>query len=499
MQSAIKSSPNGTSTVSNASPGPAPNGMGNGLFATKDIPIGQNVVHAKQPLVAVLDTPRLEDTCSGCFGKRQMETGTALKACTICRIARYCDRTCQIKDWKSGHSLECAIFQNLKPQILPVNGRALLRIVLRASKNKCPPEEMKLFTNLETHVQEVSESQAHLDRMNLLSKAVKNYSDVDVSQEVIMGYAARLDINSFNLTTAMYDRIGLYLHPFAALINHSCDYNATVGFDGEELYVKAIRPIKKDEQIFISYIDTTTPYAVRHKELSERYFFNCQCTKCAKGTNTPEDHFMQPPWDTAALETAEKEALELMQAATYLDSKPKAQIKPLETAMHILKKTSHWPLTRQPYASLRDQLILSLLSVNNFSKAFLHAAIRYLRIDPVIYSPGHPIRQLHGWVLAKLAIYLSQEGFESESREAALIQESQINFHYVLWYLLADLASRQGESCTVPSFKRLVSANFAQVHNEFKANGIDPSTSKAVVSGEWKKLERLVEIALDRE
>jgi SET and MYND domain-containing protein len=51
----------------------------------------------------------------------------------------------------------------------------------------------------------------------------------------------------------------------------------------------------------------------------------------------------------------------------------------------------------------------------------------------------------------------------------------------------------------VPSFKRLVGANFAQVHNEFKANGMDPSTSKAIVSAEWKKLERLVQVALDKE
>jgi SET and MYND domain-containing protein len=297
----------------------------------------------------------------------------------------------------------------------------------------------------------------------------------------------------------MYDRIGLYLHPYAALINHSCDYNATVGFDGEELYIKAIRPIKKDEQVFISYIDTTTPNEVRRRELSERFFFDCQCTKCAQGTDTPEDKFTDTPKDTSILETAEKQALELLQEVTKSDLKPEEEIKKIESAMRILKQTSNWPLTRQPYPALRDQLILSLLSINNFSKAFLHTAIRYLRIDPVLFSPAHPIRQLHGWVLAKLAIYLSQEGVESNSKEASMIQQSELNFHYVLWYILADLASRQGESCTVPSFKRLVGANFAQVHNEFKANGMDPSTSKAIVSAEWKKLERLVQVALDQE
>lgn len=73
-------------------PGPAPNGMGNGLFATGDITVGGDVVHAKTPFVAVLDSPRLEDTCSGCFGKRQMEGNSDLKACTGCRVVKYCDR-----------------------------------------------------------------------------------------------------------------------------------------------------------------------------------------------------------------------------------------------------------------------------------------------------------------------------------------------------------------------------------------------------------------------
>lgn len=73
-------------------PGPAPNGMGNGLFATTDIKVGEDVVHANVPFVAVLDKPRLDDTCSACFGKRQMEAGTELKACTGCRVVKYCDR-----------------------------------------------------------------------------------------------------------------------------------------------------------------------------------------------------------------------------------------------------------------------------------------------------------------------------------------------------------------------------------------------------------------------
>ena len=70
----------------------AAGGMGNGLFAISDIKVGEDVLHAKVPFVAVLDTSRLDDTCSGCFGKRQMENSAELKACTGCRVVKYCDR-----------------------------------------------------------------------------------------------------------------------------------------------------------------------------------------------------------------------------------------------------------------------------------------------------------------------------------------------------------------------------------------------------------------------
>ncbi|CAG8890936.1 unnamed protein product [Penicillium egyptiacum] len=472
-------------------PQPAPNGMGNGLFATTDINPGEDVLHIKTPFVAVLDSPRLEDTCAGCFGKRQVETGNELKACTGCRVVKYCDRVCQSKDWKFAHSLECPIFKNVKPMVLPNNARALLRVVLRTARKKYDSEESKVFDGLETHINDISESQGQLDRINLTARAVKNYSGTDMDEGTVASYAAKLDLNSFNLTTSMYDRIGLYMHPYAGLINHSCEYNSTVGFDGEELYVKAMRPIKKGEQIFISYIDTTTPYDIRRNELKERYFFDCQCTKCQMRAETLEDRFLSTPKDMTPLETAEREALELMQKATATSTEPADAIEKLEAAMHKLHETALWPLTRQPYASLRDKLIISLLTAGNFTRAFIHAAIRYLRIDPVVYDKAHPIRHIHAWSLVRLTVFISQEGFQPDPKDPVQIHDFKLNFHYLIWYILAELTSTQAESCTVPSFRKLVGNQFVQVHNEFKANGLDPSKTKAVLSAEWNKLERL--------
>ena len=82
------------------------------------------------------------------------------------------------------------------------------------------------------------------------------------------------------------------------------------------------------------------------------------------------------------------------------------------------------------------------------------------------------------------------------------LEDFQLNFHFILWYVLADLTSRQMESCTVPSFRTLVGANFKQVNDEFRAQGIDlgsNSQAKALIGGAWANLERLVDAALEKE
>lgn len=297
----------------------------------------------------------------------------------------------------------------------------------------------------------------------------------------------------------MYDRIGLYLHPYAALINHSCDYNSVVGFDGDELFVKAVRPVKKDEQIFISYIDASGPYDVRRKELSERYYFDCQCSKCFKGTDTPEDKFLETLNDSSILEAAGTKAQAFMESASSLDWEPTEAVRKLESAMQVLDQTSAWPITRQPYISLRDEFIASLLSSGRFKAAFAQAAVRYTRVDPTVYPyDSHPIRLVHAWALAKLAIHLSQ-GVDTNQDDHFALERFELNFSLIIWSLFNGLVNKESESCTVPSFKRMVRMAFYEVHKEFVANGLDPSNMGDEIKREWEKVEKVVFATLGRE
>ena len=83
--------------------------------------------------------------------------------------------------------------------------------------------------------------------------------------------------------------LGSCLVPSATLINHSCDSNAHHISEGPELVVRSSRKLAKNEEITISYIDTTQSFKERQKALSTTYAFGCQCCKCTKGFEEQEE------------------------------------------------------------------------------------------------------------------------------------------------------------------------------------------------------------------
>lgn len=107
----------------------AGHGMGNGLFAATNIVMGQEILRIQKPFVAVLDSPRLRDTCSACFGIRRLQRNCgldegghddALKACTRCQVVRYCDkvRIFHYQPVKSSFSLLILVFISPRAVIL---------------------------------------------------------------------------------------------------------------------------------------------------------------------------------------------------------------------------------------------------------------------------------------------------------------------------------------------------------------------------------------------
>lgn len=110
------------------------------------------------------------------------------------KLTRY-TQNCQAKDWKLAHSRECPIYKNLHPKILPINARAIMRMVLRigAKKNTYTQEELELFQTLETHIRDIREGNSEQwERISLTSKAVKQYSQTGIEEELLSTFGAKV-------------------------------------------------------------------------------------------------------------------------------------------------------------------------------------------------------------------------------------------------------------------------------------------------------------------
>ena len=241
------------------------------------------------------------------------------------------------------------------------------------------------------------------------------------------------------LITPTLDPLGIIIDPMLGHFNHSCDPNAYIIMDGAEVNVRSLKPIQKDEEIFISYIDTTNPYSRRQHELKQRWFFTCKCTKCQQGPTLDEDKWAI---DSQELPQEMQQVAEMMtknesftsDPANYAgDSKMEKYIATLqgkafaeyETAqrappeqaneiivngMRLCHQSGLWPVYRQPYAALRDELIVNLLATGTYSVAWAQCAKRFKHIQPKLYPvQHHPVRVVQTWQMAMLAAYFAGE------------------------------------------------------------------------------------------
>jgi hypothetical protein len=282
------------------------------------------------------------------------------------------------------------------------------------------------------------------------------------------------------------------------MMNHSCDYNVVVGFNGSAMFVKPVRPLKKDQQLFLSYVDTTNPRDIRCQELQDRYYFDCNCTKCQLGNDAAEERYLIPDPNPAAVSSAQSRAVDLKRQASAKE--PSAAILNLREALEVLQRTRVWPITRQPMASIRDELILTMLSQEYWHSAFAQSILRFMKLDPILYPyDGHPLRHLHALSLAKLAIYLYEEKPPVKEDERVSIYSLDLDLGLVIWALLTWIIDKQQLACTATLFRETVTRIWLAVKDEFQVKGLDSSNLTAEAAKEWSKMEKTANSVLQQE
>ncbi|KAH9878933.1 hypothetical protein J1614_002368 [Plenodomus biglobosus] len=447
--------------------------VGHGLFAGRKFGSGEQLALFKRPLVASLDTVRLLDTCANCFvwteaasaGTRlYVPEDTKVSKCAGCQRFRYCSKfksdierlqACQKEAWARGHKHECKVFKALGDKELPKAVVACMELLSWRKHGLIPNDEWEHLCRLQTHIDDFKKS-ASYPNIELMAMGASQFSLTQdmFDKDFVAAMYARVLTNSLTLITPTLDPLGIVLDAKLGHINHSCDPNAYIMMDGAEISIRTLRPIEKDEEIYISYTDTTIPFQRRQSELKARWFFACKCAKCQHGATLDEDNWAIEPkhlpkeLEYAADTIIARETLAQDPSNYVGDSKeeirvaalqgkafseyeraqqlPSAEeaVQAIQDVMQLCHQSKLWPIYRQPYAGLRDDLIVNLLSVGKYTEAWAHCAKRYRDILPKLYpAQFHPVRVVQTWQMAMLAAYLasSEEGIGEPGANMGLI------------------------------------------------------------------------------
>lgn len=228
--------------------------------------------------------------------------------CGHCKIYRYCNYGCYIRDWYETHRYECCAFESLQKPLGILGLDSSLRLVLRAfvccELDPILKQQVWLLTShADTFKQQQSELTHWADTTataiaNAFSAVLPEKQFVTRFEEAktlvakgslhqyLFALACIVLVNSNIFANHHSEDIGLQLDPEFSLINHSCVPNAiSVAVSRESFALLAICNIKKGAQVTVNYCTTSAPRFIRQAFLQQKFLFDCQCRLCRQDTD----------------------------------------------------------------------------------------------------------------------------------------------------------------------------------------------------------------------
>ncbi|XP_031638779.1 SET and MYND domain-containing protein DDB_G0292454-like [Contarinia nasturtii] len=284
--------------------------LGRGIYAKCDIPMNQTILVEKAFISHKASGPLA--TCATC-----QNVAMNFIACENCSEVLFCGVSCKVH--KSLHKYDCGFVYNrdevMNSELKMIahsiyfaieafdTTNDLIRFVEKSEKSKVlwvpsslndAQSKYRLFLTLSTRPEKndraLKNKAKELHSILLQRQIIKTFFDDTFKMRFLMHLLVKhVLIASQNVFTggqfplSQLQRTAI-IPLIYSLFNHSCINNAFYHSFGGSVIVKTTRPIKKDEQVFILYINGPPP--IRQIMIKENFGFICKCNKCKRNDGT---------------------------------------------------------------------------------------------------------------------------------------------------------------------------------------------------------------------
>ncbi|CAH2249964.1 histone-lysine N-methyltransferase SMYD3 [Pelobates cultripes] len=411
-------------------------GRGNGLRAVRSLCPGVTVFKAEPYVYTVCHGKQYRAACHHCLRR-----GTKLLRCSQCKFARYCDVRCQKAAWE-GHKRECMCLKCVLPNIPTDSVRLVGRIIFKLLQSPdCDSEELYSLSDLQSHIKELSEEMK--DGLGQLVTTLELYlkNQIQDSSQLppgcgIIELFGKVTCNSFTISDGEMQDVAVGLYPSMSLLNHSCDPNCVIVFEGRCLLLRTVKEIPKGEELTISYIDVMMPTHQRQSQLQRQYCFTCDCHQCLS-RDKAEDMLAGDEQSSKKMESS----LARIKGLQYQESEEKEVL----GMCKALLNSSQLPDRNIHQLKVLDCALDMCINLGLWEEA-LSFGLRTLQPYSLYYSNYHPVRVIQIMKVGKLQHYLGMfpEAMETLKQAFDIMKVTHGDDHSImkdLRELLGDCAS----------------------------------------------------------
>jgi len=291
---------------------------GRQMITSRDVEVNE-VLLADSPYVWIVDDGAKTYVCQNCFLEKDEELPNFLPCSDCCQVW-YCSEECKSTDYLQHNQDECAIFKAMETEeyssAIITEMKLLVRTISRKSLEALFDEGAdplgddgvsampndnglrykdytSLITNRESFPQATIESLDYwiCDYIRRLGEWVGGRTETNIE---LLDILLRNRCNAFYIQGRLREAAvahgivgqsrgcGIYVRN--SFFNHSCQPNVNYWVVENSLRVEctASFPVKKGEELNISYIDTAQDLTARREKLLESYLFTCDCVRCTR-------------------------------------------------------------------------------------------------------------------------------------------------------------------------------------------------------------------------